>query len=155
MKYILIFLVLLLSGCSVKEYHNSQPKLIIIKSPKLKFADIGYLRNNEDAIELELFSAGTAIEKITINHFICVSDGCMSKGSFNDEYLYHIYPNDILQNIMLSKPIYESKNKIEKNGGFYQLIKDADVDIIYTVTKDMTYFKDKRNKIIFKMKDIK
>lgn len=155
MKYIMLFSLLFFSACSVKNYETTQSKIIIIKSPKIKFADIGYLRNSEDAIELELFMAGHAIEKITINHLVCVSKGCLSKSGFNEDYLHHSYPDDILQNILLGKEIYEGKFKSKTLEGFEQKISTKDVDIKYRVKNKEIFFKDKKNKIIFKIKDIK
>ena len=153
MKYLLSIFILLFAACSVKDYEFTQTKIIIIKSPKIKFSDLGYLRNSEKSIELELFVAGKAVDKISVNHLICVSDGCMSKSSFNEDYLNETYPNDILQNILLAEPIYQSKNKVLTSDGFEQYIKDENVDIRYKVKKNSTFFKDLKNKIIFKIKD--
>ena len=155
MKYILIIFVFFFNACSIKEYKNTQTKIIIIKSPKLKFGDVGYIRNTDKSIELELFVAGNVIEKITINHLICVTKGCMDKSTFNQEYLNSSYPTNILQNILLANEIYSGKNKQKTNNGFKQNIKNKEVDIIYKVSKNLTYFKDKKNKIIFKIKDTK
>ncbi len=155
MKYILIIFSLIFSACSVTNYEHTQTKIIIIKSPKIKFADIGYIRNSDESIELELFIAGKAIEKISINHLVCVSDGCMSKSSFNEDYLHPSYPNDTLQNILLGREIYDGKNKIQTESGFEQNIESEDVDIIYKVDNDSILFKDIKNKIIFKIKDTK
>jgi len=155
MKYLLIVFALFFSACSVKNYEVTQTKVIIIKSPKIKFADLGYVRNSGDSIELELFVASKAIEKISINHLICTSEGCMKKSSFNKEYLHHSYPSDILQNILLAKAIYDAKNRVQTESGFEQLIVDENVDIIYRVSENETFFKDRKNKIIFKIKDTK
>jgi len=154
MKYLLLIFILFFSACSVKEYQQTKTKIVIIKSPKLKFTDVGYLRNSDDAVELELFSAGVAIEKITINHLICVSAGCMSKQGFNQDYLNSVYPSDILQNILLAKPIYNAIGIVKIDDGFEQHIEDANVNIKYKVTKNITYFKDRKNHIIIKIKDI-
>jgi len=153
MKYILLVFILLMSACSVKNYEFTQTKILIIKSPKIKFSDLGYIRNTDEAIELELFVAGKAIEKITINHLVCVSDGCLSKSGFNEEYLNENYPSDILQNILLAKQIYNGQNLVKNESGFEQYIQDENVDIKYIVSEKTTYFKDKKNKIIFKVKD--
>lgn len=155
MKYILLISILLFSACSTKNYEVTQTKIIIIKSPKLKFADIGYIRNSDSSIEMELFMAGQAIEKITINHLICVSDGCMSKSGFNKDYLHASYPSDILQNILLSREIYGGENKTITSDGFRQNIEDENVNIVYKVTSDTTYFKDRKNSILLKIKDTK
>jgi len=153
MKYLLIALVLLFSACSVKDYKQTQSKIIIIKSPKIKFADLGYIRNSDSSIELELFIAGKSVKKIAINHLICVDEGCMSKSGFNKDYLNHSYPNELMQNLLLSKPIYDGLNLEKTDDGFVQNIKNEYVDIKYNVDSKTTFFKDRKNKIIFKIKD--
>ena len=153
MKYLLLIFILIFSACSIKNYENTQTKIIIIKSPQIKFADLGYVRSSDDKIELELFIAGKNVEKISINHLICVSDGCMSKSGFNKDYLHFSYPTDTLQNILLAKPIYDEKDLQETINGFEQNIKNEYVNISYKVTPDITFFKDKKNRIIFKIKN--
>ncbi len=155
MKYILLITILLFTACSTKNYEHTKTKIIIIKSPKIKFGDVGYIRNSESSVELELFMAGQAIEKISINHLICVTAGCMSKSAFNQEYLNESYPSDILQNILLAKPIYGGDATIRTSDGFRQHVEDENVDILYKVTSNMTFFKDRKNNIIFKIKDTK
>ena len=155
MQYLFLIGVLLLSACSVKNYEHTSSKIIIIKSPKIKFADLGYIRNSDNSIELELFSAGNVIEKIAINHLICVSAGCMSKSGFNSDYLDNSYPKDLLQNILLGKEIYEGKNRVKTVDGFTQKIVSKDVDISYKVSLNQIFFKDRKNRIIFKIKDTK
>ncbi len=153
MKYFLLIFIIFFSACSTKNYEITKTKIIIIKSPQIKFSDLGYLRNSDDKIELELFMAGKAIEKITVNHLICVSDGCMTKSGFNEDYLNEAYPDDILQNILLARPIYEKQNLEKTADGFVQHIKTLHVDITYKVSSHVTFFKDRKNKIIFKIKD--
>ncbi len=155
MKYILLIFILLFTACSTKNYEHTKTKIIIIKSPKIKFGDVGYIRNSDSSVELELFMAGQAIEKISINHLICVTKGCMSKSAFNKEYLNESYPSDILQNILLAKPIYGGDATIRTSDGFRQHVEDENVDILYKVTSNMTFFKDRKNNIIFKIKDTK
>jgi len=154
MKYILLIITLLFSACSIKNYENTQSKLIIIKSPKIKFADLGYIRNSDKAVELELFVAGKVIEKISVNHLICIRDGCMSKSGFNKDYLNAAYPDEILQNILLGHEIYNAKNRVKTQDGFEQNIEDKNVNIIYKVSSNAVFFKDRKNKIIFKIKDV-
>ena len=152
MKYLFV-MVLFFYGCSVKEYKNTQNKIIVIKSPKIKFADLGYIRNSDNAIELELFIAGKSIKKISINHLICVDEGCMSKSGFNKDYLNASYPSDLMQNLLLAKPIYDGLALEKTDDGFLQNIKNEHVDIKYNVDSKTTFFKDRKNKIIFKIKD--
>ncbi len=155
MKYILVIFIIFFSACSVKDYEQTKSKIIIIKSPKIKFADLGYIRNSEKSVELELFLAGKSIQKISINHLICVDDGCMSKGGFNADYLHESYPSDLLQNILLGDFIYDAQNMQKTDDGFIQIINNEDVAITYKVNSQSIFFKDKKNNIIFKIKEIK
>ena len=146
--------MLFFSACSIKNYEHSESKVISIKTPKLKFSDLGYLKRSDEAVRLELFVAGRNVQNITINHLICVDDGCMRKSSFNREFLHPSYPDDMLQNIILGREIYDAKNLVKKSDGFEQSVKTKDIEIRYRVTSKEIYFKDKKNHILFKIKDI-
>lgn len=154
MKYLSLVLILLLSACSFKNYEQTQTKIITMKTKLLKFSDLGYVRNDGNAVELELFVAGKTLFKASINHLVCTQNGCTSKAAFNAEYLNAAYPDLLLQNILLSLPIYSAKNLVRTPNGFEQKIVDGDVDIIYKVSQSETYFKDKQNNILFKIKEI-
>lgn len=154
-KNLLLCLFLVFSACSTKSYKHVKSKILIIKTKNLKFADLAYLRNTKNDIELELFIAGKVIKRIDINNFICVDNGCMKKSRFNREYLSEYYPDNLFQNIILGKKIYNSKNLVYINGGFQQNIESKNVDIKYVVNLKGVYFKDRKNKILFKIKDVK
>ena len=153
MKYILLVFILIFTACSTKNYDKTQTKIIVIKSPKIKFSDLGYLRSSDESIELELFMAGKCIETIRVNHLICTSDGCMSKSGFNEDYLNDAYPDNILQNILLARAIYDGQNMQKTADGFNQHVQNQHVDISYRVDSHVTFFKDRKNGIIFKVKD--
>jgi len=154
-KYLLPLIFIVFSGCSIKNYEQSQSKIITIKTPLLKFSDLGYLKKSADAVRLELFVAGNNVQNISINHLICVDDGCMGKKSFNEEFLSSFYPEDILQNIILGRYIFDAQDVVKTPTGFEQKIVTQNVDIKYRVTDKEIYFKDKKNHILFKIKDIK
>ncbi len=155
MKYILLVILTFFTACSLKNYTHSESKIIIIKTPHLKFSDLAYVKSTEDSVRLELFVAGTNVQNIEINHLICLNEGCMIKSSFNKEYLNENYPDTILQNIVLGKSVYDTKNLKKISNGFEQKIQNSHVNIFYKVTHNEIYFKDKKNKILFKIKDIK
>lgn len=154
MKLFLLIITLFLSACSIKNYEQTNAKIIIIKSPQLKFADLGFIRNSGDAVEIELFTAGKSVKKIELNHLICVDEGCMSKSAFNKEYLNQYYPDELLQNIVLGHAIYHVENRVIISNGFEQKIVSENVNIMYKVTDEIIYFKDKQNNILIKIKDI-
>lgn len=143
-----------MSACSIKNYEHSEAKVIIIKTPKLKFSDLGYLKKSGDAVKIELFVAGKMVDSLSINHLVCVNEGCMSKEHFNKEYLQASYPDDLLQDIMLGYPIYDAKNIVKTKSGFSQEIQTQDVNIKYRVDAKQIYFKDRKNHILFKIKEI-
>lgn len=146
--------VLFLSGCAGKHYTQSEPKLITIKSPKLKFSDMGYLRRDGDAVEVELFAAGVAVEKISIDKEVCVTAGCMSEKNFVKEYLYELYPADTMRRVLLGQDVFEGKGKEELcNGALYQFIRDEEMDIIYRRKPSEIYFKDRLNGLMIKILD--
>lgn len=155
MRYFLLLALLLFTACSQKEYSHTQSKIIIIKTPKLKYSDLGYIKNSDDAVSLELFVAGKMVQNIEIDYFVCVHEGCMSKSSFNEEYLNANYPDTLLQNIILGKPIYSAKNLKKTRDGFEQYIRDDEVNIKYSVTQKEIHFKDRKNSILFKIKELR
>jgi hypothetical protein len=155
MKYFFLVFFLIFSACSTKNYEHTKSKIITIKTPKLRFSDLGYVKNTGDSLSIELFTAGHMVQNIKINYLICVDEGCLSKTTFNEQYLNASYPKDILKDIVLGKYIYDRKNVVRTKDGFSQSIKNNDVDIKYRVTASEIYFKDKRNSILFKIRDVK
>ena len=150
------FVVLfLMTGCSSKNYAPAESKLVVLKTKKLKFNDLAYIRHDGDAIQMDLYSVGTAVERFEINNLICMSQGCMRKSSFNEAYLNAYYPDTILQNILLSRVIYEGEGMRDVCSGFVQKIKNEHYDITYKVSKTETAFKDRKNKILIKIKKVK
>ncbi len=142
-------------GCTPKQYEISKPKLIVLKTPKLKFADTGYIRSSGENVEAELFTAGVAVEKITIDDKVCVSAGCMSEEAFVREYLSPEYPSDTLRRILLGEPIFNGINTSEQCSGIRtQYIRSDKTDIVYRLKPDETYFKDRTNGLIIKIADL-
>lgn len=158
MKFSILWVSVLLlwfSGCTIKTYETSEPKIITFKTKKLRFNDLGYIRQNGDALQVELFSAGQAVERFEVNHLVCLSDGCMSKSGFNSDYLNAEYPDDTLQNILLGRNIFDGKAMSETDSGFEQYLESESYEITYRVTAEEIYFKDKPNKILIRIKAVK
>ena len=147
--------LLLFGGCAVKEYTLSEPKQITLKTWKLKFNDVGFLRHNGSAVQLELFSAGQPVERFEIDGEVCVQQGCMSKEAFNETYLTAAYPQTLLQNVLLGRPIFGGRDLVRRDGGFEQELKAMAVyNITYRVTQNEIYFRDRINNILIKIKDM-
>ncbi len=158
MRFIQIFSILWVSlflGCAPKSYTMNESRLIIIKTPKLKFADLGYIRKNPDEVRADLFVAGNLVQSIEINTLVCVNEGCVSKSNFNEEYLNPAYPNDLMLNVLLAKPIFNKASIKKTENGFIQELKSDEYNITYKIENGNIYFKDKKNKILIKIKKIK
>lgn len=148
-------IILFIGGCGTKHYSISEPKMITLKTPKLKFADTGYIRHEGNAVEVELFTAGVAVEKISIDSLVCVSSGCMSEEAFVKEYLNRDYPSDTMRNILLGKDIFSGRGKEEMcDGRLFQFIRNDEMDIIYRRGKGEIYFKDRLNSLIIRINDL-
>lgn len=139
----------------MKNYEQTQTKIITMKTKQLKFSDLGYIRSSGSAVEVELFTVGKSVFKASIDYLVCTQDGCMGKSAFNEQYLNASYPDSLLQNILLGRVIYEAKNRVALADGFEQKIANEDVDISYKVTSNEIYFKDRKNKILIKIKETK
>jgi len=65
-----------------------------------------------------------------------------------------LYPPSLLQNIILGHQIYDGKNSLKQDDGFIQSIKTSEVNIKYRVNSREIYFKDSKNHILIKIKEI-
>ncbi len=149
---------LLFCGCTGKELiseENQESAFIVIKTPTMKYADLGFIYKKQDLVKVEIYSMGQALLSIDINGMnVCMSTfECMSKEDFNEKMLHHAYPPTLLENIFRGKAIFD-KEGLEKNtNGFTQKVsKKGEYDINYSVTATERRFRDKRNKILIKVK---
>lgn len=148
-------LIFLIGGCGTKHYRVSEPKMITLKTPKIKFSDMGYVRYDEQSVEVELFTAGVAVEKISMDGEVCVSAGCMDEGKFVKEYLNSDYPSDTMRHIVMGKDIFLGQGKSEMcNGTLYQYIRNDEMDIVYRRKPTEIYFKDRLNGVLIKINDV-
>jgi hypothetical protein len=138
----------------MKEYAPSKGKLITIKSPTFSFSDVGYIRKSDTGIEVELFSVGQLVERFIIENDICSRQGCLSKEAFNQHYLHVDYPSDFMNHLFRGEPVFNGAGLHKSPEGFKQLIDTSEYNIIYKVTQKSVYFKDKKNSILIKIREI-
>jgi len=129
--------------------------LIVLKTPKIKYADLGYIRSNSDEVRADLFVVGSLVQSIEISRLICVNEGCLSKSSFNKDYLHASYPDDLITNVLLGRPIFDKTSFQKTDRGFIQELKSADYNVIYKVEDGDISFKDRQNKFIIKILKVK
>jgi len=148
-------LMLLVGGCSLKDAKKQESAFIMMKTKKVKFADMGFIYSNRSEVKVEVYAAGQPLVDLNINsQNICLSlFKCMDKEQFNEEVLVDSYPATLLENIFKAEPIFEKENLEKVEGGFEQKItKDNQYDISYSVISGKRVFRDKINKILIKVR---
>ena len=145
----------LLSGCMPKQYVTQNTALIIFKTPAFKYADMGFIYENEEEVKAEIYSSGQALMSLEISeNSVCMSLlKCMGKSAFNKEVLSSQYPEDILENIFRGKAIFSAQGLKKNRNGFTQkIIKEGKYDIDYSVLNNEVIFRDTINTILIKIK---
>jgi len=145
----------LLSACVPKNYVTQNAALIIFKTPTFKYADMGFIYENEEEIKVEIYSSGQALMSLEISETtVCMSLlECMGKSAFNTEVLSGMYPENILENIFRGKAIFNGEGLQKNRNGFTQkIIKDDKYNIEYSVLTNEIIFRDTINTILIKIK---
>ncbi len=157
-KIFITLSLLLISGCTgkniVKE-ENQESAYIIFKTPKMKYADMGFIYKGDSFVKVEVYEMGQPLFSLDINGMnICTSAfKCMEKSEFNKKMLISLYPDTLLENIFRGKAIFNGKNLEKNSNGFTQKIKKAkEYDITYSVDNKHKIFRDKINKIKIEVK---
>ncbi|GAB6074867.1 hypothetical protein [Nautilia lithotrophica] len=123
-------LYILVAGCSTK----TTPIYAVIKTPKFKAADQGFLEKGFGYKKLIIYKAANAPVEITLkNSYICMNGRCMDKVKFIKEYMPQGYPADFFDKIL-------SKECVD---GFY-----------CKKEKNKILFKDKKNNILIMIKEL-
>ena len=149
----ILLILLLINGCAGKQSikkENQESAYIIIKTPTMRYADMGFIYKKTDLTKVEIYALGQPLMSLDINPMnVCMSTfKCMEKSDFNAKMLSSSYPDTILENIFRAKPIFDKKNLEKNSEGFTQKIKkEKEYDITYSVTTKKRTFRDKINKI--------
>ena len=142
------------SGCAPKEYVQQHAAFIMFKTPTFRYADMGFIYENEKEIKVEIYGSGQALVSLEFTgDSICMSlMECMDKSTFNEEVLSGYYPEDILEHIFMGKPIFNKKSLVPKGNGFTQkIVKKEKYEINYTVLNNQIIFHDTINAIVIKV----
>ncbi|WP_456322698.1 hypothetical protein [Hydrogenimonas sp.] len=153
-RELILSLFLLLSGCATHYYAPPKPALIVIKSPALKFADMGFLYRGKKWVKVEVYASGHALFTLKVGKRICVDGKCMNESDFYKRYFGAQYPPGTLLAIFSRQPIFDNEGLLKANGkNIQRIFKEDRFDIIYTFDDTSVRFKDKINHILIKIKE--
>ncbi len=153
-RVLMSIFILLFIGCATKE-EIKKSYLITFKTPNLQYHDMGFIKFS-NSINLSIFSFGQVILNLEIGaNLICLNSQCLLKEQFNSKFLSSNYDKDILEQIINCKEILNGVGKKETKDGFTQEIQNSNFDIIYQCFDDVISFKDKKNGVFIKLKEIK
>ena len=151
--------LLMMSSCTgkhlVKE-ENQESAFIVIKTDKMRYADMGFIYKGDSFVKVEIYSMGQPIVSLDINSVnVCMSTfECMEKKDFNKKMLSVNYPDTLLENIFRGKAIFNAEGLEKKDNGFIQKVKKSKkYDITYSVISKKRIFRDKINKIVIKVQE--
>jgi len=152
---IVALFVVLLQGCGEAPGYKEESAMIVLNTPAMKYADMGFIYESPSEIKVEIYGSGQALFTLRItSQSVCTSRfACLDRKSFNARMLSANYPKDTLERIFRAKPVFNGKNVEKKRNGFTQkLLMPGKYDIEYTVFNNETVFRDTINKILIKIK---
>lgn len=151
-KFVFLGLFSLLGGCAKHYYEAPQAALIVIKSPELKYADMGFVYRGKKQIKMQIYVSGRAAFTLTIGKRICIDSRCMSEEQFYKKYLHVRYPKGTLADIFSKRAIFGGEDLHEEKGKKVQHIYETGrFDIIYAFDATSVRFKDRINHILIKI----
>ena len=142
------------TGCRQPQYERTRTVYIVIKTPQLRYADMGFVETGEEAMRLQLYANGaaqTALE-ITPKQICSGRFSCMSKEVFTARFLSADYPSDTLEKILRGLPVMQGEGMRKTKRGFTQrIVRKGKYAVDYRVLDNRILFRDTINKILIKV----
>jgi hypothetical protein len=142
---------------TIEEEKKSISYKVTMKTKKFAFSDTGFLVKYANSLHLNVLAMGKSVLDLKIKKDeddICVGSLCNTKHGFNQSFLVESYPDSFIENVLQRKPIFNGKHLTKTSTGFIQKIVCERYGIKYQVTDKSVYFKDKKNNILIKLKEI-
>ena len=154
-KLVIVGIALLwLNGCQEPRYTQSRSVYIAIRTPLLRYADMGFVETGKNGVRIQLYANGTAQTalELTTTQVCSGRFACMPKETFNARFLSVSYPRDLLEKILRAQPVMGEKNLKRTSRGFTQRItRKGKYAIDYRVLGKRVIFRDTINKILIRV----
>ena len=156
MKIFLSFIVVMFFvACSYRpEIEKSQSATFVFKTKKVKLSDAGFIRSNNNYINVQIFTAGNLVLDLQINEDICLNGPCYKREYFNTLFFGRLHYPNFLDDLLHFQPIYEKKNLKITVDGFSQTLHVNGDELSYMVDKSGMVFRDRAKKILIKIRNI-
>ena len=139
----LTLLSALFFGCSTAQPKHSSGVLFSFITPQIRISDTGFIHSYTNGTQVQIYNSGTLTLNLKLAQNICINSACMSRKSFNIKYLNSPHYNEILDDIITQRAIYDSANLIQTDCGFVQDFSS----FRYEVCDKMAKFIDSKNNI--------
>lgn len=150
--FVSILILFFIAGCTKQPIQETRTLSLTIKSPYIRTSGSGFYRVGKSYTNLQLYSAGQMVINYESNTLTCINDRCMPKSTFNENVFKNSHYGDLMNDILRSRPIYNSLNLQDTEFGFTQEIyKDKEYDIKYEIKEDTITFIDTMNNITIKI----
>ena len=147
---ILAIFITIFTGCTHQpKYSNSV--LFSFITPNLRISDAGFIHHYQNQTQIQIYNSGSVILNLKLAQNICINGVCSDRQSFNTKYLKSAHYDEIIDDIISKKPIYEAKNLSLNNCGFKQEI----AMLSYEVCDDLVKFIDNQNRVKIIIRELK
>ena len=154
--HVMMFFLLLLTGCATKvPITSSDTYLISIKNKQIALSDTGFINHGKGYTNVQIFSAGAILFNLEVQDDVCLDGRCTSRIEFNKLFFEHPHYEAMISDVLEMKPLYDGKNKVTIEGGFEQELDLQNSYISYKVQNKALTFRDSKNGIVIKLKELK
>ncbi len=154
--HVMIVMILLLSGCATKTpIISSDTYLITIKNKQIALSDTGFINQGKNYTNVQIFSAGAVLFNLEVQDDVCLEGRCTSRIEFNKLFFEYPHYEAMINDVLEMKPLYAGKNKVAIEGGFEQELDLIGSYISYKVQGKSLIFRDSKNGILIKLKELK
>ncbi|MCX2683502.1 hypothetical protein OQH60_06430 [Campylobacter sp. MIT 21-1685] len=140
----------LLSACTtfIPKNNLNQALFVTLYLPKIKIHDFAFLYSKANTLSLQVYKAAQPFFELKINERICVNRVCYEKRTFNEKFFNNSYYDELLEDILRAKPLWNAKNIQKNECGFIQ--KFDVYNIVYEVCDGKVNFVDEKSKVRIK-----
>ncbi|NLC27463.1 MAG: hypothetical protein GX780_01665 [Campylobacteraceae bacterium] len=142
-KWLIILISLIISGCSLKPVpKESMSAHILIKTPEVRILDFAFIKIHKHNTRLHVLNSGKTILDISLNEDICLNGPCYDRLVFNRRFFNRTHYPTLFDDILHSRPIYGGRNLEKTQKGFTQRVEVDGTSIFFKSEENIVEFKD-------------